>query len=64
MQFINVCTKKEYEKNGEKKTVWLNCGTVRVTAEGHRFMELNMFPNTTFYLFDQKKKEESPEFSG
>lgn len=53
----NICTKKTYTKDGVEKTVWLNVGTL-VEFSGKRFIELNIFPNQTFYVFDEKKKEE------
>ena len=58
MKYYNVCTKKTYQKDGEEKTVWLNAGTLRETDDGKRFLELNMFPDTSFYIFEPKKKED------
>ena len=57
MKFYNICTRNTYEHNGETKTRWLNCGTLRETNEGKKFLELNMFPNTPFYVFEPKPKE-------
>jgi hypothetical protein len=57
---------KKYDKNGEEKTAWKNVGTlVRFPAtedkpEGY-ILELNMFPDTTFKVFEQKPKEEKKE---
>lgn len=59
MKYWDICSRKEYEKNGEKKTVWLKCGTLRETNEGKRFVELNMFPMTSFYVFEPKAKNGS-----
>lgn len=59
MIFEDICTKKEYEKNGEKKTIWLKVGVLKTTDEGKRFIELSLFPNTPMYVFEQKKKEEN-----
>ena len=58
MQFLNICTKKTYEQNGETKTVWLNCGTLRINNNGKRFIEMNHLPNTTFFVFEPKKQEQ------
>ena len=57
MKTFNICTKRTYEKDGEKKTIWLNVGTLKETDDGKRFIELNMFPNTPFYAFAPKPKE-------
>ena len=65
MKFMNVCTKRVYKgRDGQEKTNWLTVGTMRITDDGKTFLELNMFPNTPLYVFEQKKKEESNEFSG
>jgi hypothetical protein len=53
----NICTKKTYTKDGVEKVAWLNVGTM-VEFNGKRFIELNIFPNQTFYVFDEKKKDE------
>jgi hypothetical protein len=58
MKYFDICTKREYEKNGEKKAVWLKCGTLKQSDEGRQFIELNMFPSTSFYVFEQKKRED------
>ena len=64
MKFHNVCSCKTFKKkDGTEKTVWLNCGTMKVTDENKIFLELNMFPSTTFFVFPPKPKEESSEFS-
>ena len=62
MRYFDVCTKKTYKKGEEEKVIWLKAGTMRLTDDGKTFLELNMFPTTSFYVFEQKKKEE--EFGG
>lgn len=57
MLIENVCTKKTYLKNGEEKTLWLNVGSFKTTDDGKRFLELNMFPNTPFYIFERKEND-------
>ena len=67
MKFFNVCTKKSFEKNGETKTVWPICGTLLVLDDGKKFLELNIFPNTPFYIFEKKKRDtpiNTPEEEG
>lgn len=56
---MNICTLKTYEKNGEQKKIWLNCGTLRVQTDGKMFIELNHLPNVTFFVFEQKAKNEA-----
>ena len=59
MKFDNICSKKTYtKKNGEEKTTWPIVGTLKTTDDNKRFIELNIFPNITFFVFEQKTKEE------
>ena len=62
MIYKDICTKKTFKQGEEDKVVWLKCGTVRATDDGKTFIELNMFPNTSFFVFDQKKKEDIGTF--
>jgi len=61
MQYFNICTKRTYEVGGEKKVKWLKCGTLKILGDGKKFIELTMFPNTSFYVFEQKQKGEIQE---
>lgn len=58
MIYKNICSKREYEVNGVKKTVWLQVGTLRVNDSGKEFIELNLFPNTPLYVFPKKEREQ------
>ena len=65
MVYYNVCSKKTYKKkDGTEKTYWPNCGRLKKTDDGKMFLELNMFPETSFFIFEIKPKEESGEFGG
>ena len=66
MKRYDVVIPKKYEKNGEEKTAWKNVGTlVRFDASGNKpegfVLELNMFPETTFKVFEQKPREPRQE---
>ena len=62
MKRFNVTTKKPYMKNGEQKVQWNSVGQLvhfpatQEKAEGF-ILELNMFPGTTFYVFEQKPRD-------
>jgi len=58
MIYEDIVSKKEYEVNGEKKVVWLKCGTLRTNEQGKRFIELNIIPNIPLYVFPKKEKQE------
>lgn len=62
---FNVTTPKKYTKDGEEKTQWLQVGTlVKFEATSEKpegyILELNMFPNTDFKVFEQKPREDKP----
>ena len=61
MTRFNVVTKKTYQGKDGEKAQWLNVGSlIRFPATGEKdesfILELNMFPSTKFYVFEQKKK--------
>jgi len=63
MQSYNIVTKRSYEKNGETKTQWNKVGRLvyfpeRDGKEAGFAMELNMFPDTKFYVFEEKTRDE------
>ena len=58
MKLENICSKREYEKDGVKKAKWFVVGTLKTNDEGKQFVELNLFPNTPLYVFPVKAKEE------
>ena len=54
---FNVTTKRIYKtKSGEEKASWNNVGTLTAFEDGYG-LELSMFPDTKFYLFDKEKKD-------
>lgn len=61
MKRHNIVTKRTYKKGEEDKTLWVNCGNlVHFEASGTKpdsfILELNMFPDTKFYVFEQKPR--------
>ena len=62
MEFRPICTKQTYKKkDGTEKTNWLPVGTLKVMDDGKMFMTLNACPDVTYYVFEQKKKEETQQ---
>jgi hypothetical protein len=62
MKKYDIVVPKKYEKDGEEKTAWKNVGTMtyfepRENRDGGFVLELNMFPETTFKVFEQKPKD-------
>lgn len=63
MKRYNITTLKTYEKNGETKKYYPQVGSmVRLDAKDDKpegfILELNMFPDTKFYVFEEKPKDE------
>lgn len=61
MKLYDIATKRTYEKNGEVKTKWSNVGRIAIfpaTAEKKEggYLELSMFPETKFYVFEPKPR--------
>uniref|UniRef100_A0A6M3LB13 Uncharacterized protein n=1 Tax=viral metagenome TaxID=1070528 RepID=A0A6M3LB13_9ZZZZ len=63
MTYKDIVTKREFEVNGEKRVKWFKVGTLKETDDNKTFIELSMFPNTSFYVFEQKAKEDKAEES-
>lgn len=61
MTFKNICVKKTFQQNGETRTKWLNVGTLKTLDNGNQFIELNIFPNQDFYVFEQKQQNATPQ---
>jgi len=59
MKYYDICTKKTYMKDGTEKVVWMNCGKLKELDDGKKFIDLSMFPETSFYVFEQKQKDEN-----
>lgn len=62
MKKLNIVTKRTYQGNdGTMKNVWFTVGTLTVfeatndRPEGYS-IELGMFPETKFHVFEQKEK--------
>jgi hypothetical protein len=59
MKIYDICTKQEYMKGEEKKAHWFKVGTLKVNDDGKQFIQLNMMPSQSFYVFEQKKREDA-----
>ena len=58
---FDVVVPHKYTKDGEEKTAWKNVGTlVKFDATGDKtesfILEMNMFPETAFKVFEQKPR--------
>lgn len=58
MEFKDICARKEYDTNGQKKVVWLKVGTLKTASTGKQYIELNMIPNESYFVFESKEKKQ------
>ena len=63
MKRYNVTVPKKYTKDGEEKTAWNRVGTLvhfPATADKEEgfILELSLFPETKFGIFEDKPREE------
>ena len=61
MKRYDIVVPHKYTKDGEEKTAWKNVGTlVKFDATGDKaesfILEMNMFPDTAFKVFEQKPR--------
>ena len=64
MKRFNISVPKKYIKDGEEKTVWGNVGKMTYfpktdTKPAGFTIELFMFPETKFMVFEDKPKDEA-----
>jgi len=52
MLMYNICTRKEYEKDGEKKVKWYRVGALKIADSGKKYIKLFQQPDTEFFVFD------------
>jgi len=61
MQLFSICTKKEYEQNGEKKIKWYKVGFMKMADSGRKYIKLFHQPDTEFFVFDRDENPQKTE---
>lgn len=62
MEVRKLVYSESYEKNGEKKTVWKECGVLFINEKGNISIKLSAFPLTgNIMAFPNKPKEVAPQ---
>jgi hypothetical protein len=51
MQLFDVCTKRVYEVDGEKKVKWYRAGFMKTTERGSTYIRLFNQPDVDLYVF-------------
>jgi hypothetical protein len=55
MKLFHVCSRRFYEKGGEKKTKWYKVGILKEADSGKKYLHLFLFPQTEFFLFETEE---------
>ena len=55
MELCNVCARKIYDKDGEKKMKWYKVGLMKISDTGKRYLQMFHLPQTEYYLFEHDK---------
>lgn len=57
MRLFNICTRREYEKDGEKRSKYYKAGELQIDeSTGRMFMRLFHNPGIKYYFFDTEEK--------
>jgi len=54
MQLFDVCTKRVYEVDGEKKVKWYKAGFMKTTERGNTYIRLFNQPDVDLYVFEKE----------
>lgn len=54
MQLFDVCTKRVYEKDGEKKVKWYRMGIMKKTEKGNFYIRLFHQPEVDMFVFERE----------
>jgi len=58
MKLYNICTRKDFEQDNVRKSVWYKVGFLKETNGGRKYIKLFHQPLTEFFVF---QKDEEPE---
>jgi len=61
MKLFDICTRKFYEKEGEKKMKWYRAGMMKETDKGTKFIRLFNQPETDFFIFEREEPKQTEE---
>ena len=61
MVVLPICTKRDYQKDGETKTKWYKVGILKVADSGKQYIKLFHQPETEFFVFDADENPKEPE---
>jgi len=59
MKLFDVCTRKFYEKDGEKKVKWYKAGVLKETDKGSRYLRLFHQPEIDLFIFEKAEPQDT-----
>lgn len=57
MRLFNICTRKDFEKDNVRKSVWYKVGIMKEADSGRRYIKLFQQPQTEFFVFDRDDEQ-------
>ena len=57
MRLFHICTKRVYEKDGERKVKWYKAGILKISDNGRQYIRLFHQPMIDFYVFESNPPE-------
>jgi hypothetical protein len=61
MRLFDICTRKFYEKDGEKKVKWYRAGVMKETDKGTMFIRLFHLPEIDFFVYERIEPDQKEE---
>ncbi|HKR03963.1 MAG TPA: hypothetical protein VJY62_04940, partial [Bacteroidia bacterium] len=57
-KLFHICTKKEFEKDGEKKAIWYRAGFLKEADSGRKYIKFFHQPETEFFVFEREENNQ------
>ncbi len=52
MKLFNICTRKDFDKDGIRKSVWYKVGLLKEADSGRMYIKMYHQPQTEFFVFE------------
>jgi hypothetical protein len=53
MKLFNICTRKDFDKEGIRKSVWYKVGLLKEADSGRMYIKMYHQPSTEFFVFEK-----------
>ena len=55
MQLLDVCAKREYEKEGKKESKFYRIGYIKISDAGKMYLRLYIMPQSEFFIMNRNE---------